>query len=244
MRLSDNTILITGGTSGIGRGLAERLSDLGNTVIICGRRQSLLDAIAANNARIVTRLCDISDERQRQELADWASANYPNLNILINNAGIQLANDLTHAVDVRLIRGELEVNFVAPVHLSSLVVQQLQSRENAAIVNISSGLAFVPIAMLPVYSASKAALHSYTLSLRQQLSGLGIKVFEIAPPSVDTELGHQQRKDKTQTHGGMPVSEFVDGALQALQNDAFEAGIGSAANLMAQREALFAQLNA
>jgi len=243
MYISGNTILITGATSGIGHALACEFIREGNTVIICGRRSERLAAIKAKHPAIVTKECDISITEQREELCTWALQNYPELNILINNAGIQLATNLSVPVDLTTIRLEVETNFIAPLHLASLFAGHLKTQDHAAIINISSGLAFVPIASMPVYCATKAAIHSLTISLRHQLRHTTIKVFEIAPPSVDTELGHQHREDTTQSHGGIPIQEFITEAMEAIKNDTLEAAIGQAKGLHAKREELFDNMN-
>lgn len=244
MQTSGNTILITGGTSGIGLAFAEEFIRRHNTVIICGRREDRLTQIKQKHENIVTRVCDVADTQDREALASWVIDNYPGTNVLINNAGVQLLADLTKPVDLNRIRQEVETNFIAPVHLSSLFAQHLAAKNSAAIINISSGLAFVPIAFMPVYCATKAAIHSLTLSLRHQLRNTPVKVFEIAPPSVDTELGSDRRADKTQTHGGLPVSEFLAEAMKAIEDDLFEAPIAWAKNSREKREALFDTINA
>jgi uncharacterized oxidoreductase len=212
-------------------------------VIICGRRTERLAAIKQEYPGMVTKTCDIANAEQREELCTWATTNYPNLNVLMNNAGMQLAMDLTNPADVALLRQETETNFIAPAHLCSLFAPHLKNAANAVIINITSGLAFVPFAFMPVYCATKAAMHSLTLSLRHQLRETGIKVFEIAPPSVDTELGHQRRPDKTQSHGGIPVQEFLTEAMEALKADTLEAPIGQSKGLRAKREELFDMIN-
>jgi uncharacterized oxidoreductase len=243
MKITENTILITGGTSGIGLAFAEEFMKEGNKVIITGRRKDRLDAIKVKFPEIITKISDVADDDQRTELAEWVQLHHPDTNILINNAGIQLDTDLTKPSDMERVRSEVETNFIAPVHLSSLFIQHLLNKENAAIINITSGLAFVPIAFMPVYCATKAAMHSLTLSLRYQLKDTTIKVFEIIPPSVDTELGHDRREDKSQSHGGIPVQEFIDGAITAVKNDTFEAPIGQSVGLREKRETLFEQIN-
>jgi uncharacterized oxidoreductase len=137
----------------------------------------------------------------------------------------------------------VETNFIAPVQLASLFASYFISKKEGTIINISSGLAFVPIAFMPVYCATKAAIHSFTLSLRHQLKETPVKVFEIIPPSVDTELGHERRADKSQSHGGMPVSEFIKEAMQALREDILEAPVAQAKGLRAKREELFEIIN-
>lgn len=243
MKTTGNTILITGGTSGIGKGFAEEFDQRENTVIICGRRDERLQQIQGDYPDIITTICDISILEEREALYQWVSESYPDLNILINNAGIQLPVDMTKEVDIRKVRQEIEVNLTAPIHLSSLLAPQLAGKDESAIINISSGLAFVPMVFMPVYCATKAAIHSVTLSLRHQLRDTSVKVFEIIPPSVDSELGHERRKDKNQTHGGMPVKEFVDEAMEAIENDKYEAAISEAANLREKGEALFGLIN-
>jgi uncharacterized oxidoreductase len=243
MELNGNTVLITGGTSGIGLAFAQKFAEEGSKVIITGRREDRLKSIEQEHKNIITRVSDVANEGSRQELAEWVVKHHPEVNVLINNAGIQLLTNLTRPVDLNRVRQELETNFVAPVHLTSLLSQHLSSKENAAIVNISSGLAFVPIAIMPVYCASKAAIHSLTLSLRHQLRNTSVTVFEIAPPAVDTELGSDRREDKTQTHGGMPVDEFMEQAMDALRNDILEAPVGTAKNSREKREGLFEVMN-
>lgn len=243
MKITGNTILITGGTSGIGFAFAKQFLQEGNTVIICGRRAQRLKEIKAEYPEMIIRACNVSRQEDRESLCAWAIAEYPELNVLINNAGIQLAADLTQPVNMRDVREELEINLLAPLHLASLLSVHLQNRANAAIINITSGLAFVPIAFMPVYCATKAALHSLTLSLRHQLRDTSVEVYEVAPPSVDTELGHQRRADKSQTHGGAPIEEFLVEAMEELRNGTFEAAIGAAKGLRAKREIMFEVLN-
>jgi uncharacterized oxidoreductase len=243
MQLSGNTILITGGTSGIGLAFAEAFLELGNKVIICGRREDRLYSIKEKHPQVATRLCDVADPDEREDLYKWILSNYADLNILINNAGVQYATDLTKPVDLAKVKNEVETNLVAPIHLCALFGEYLSQKENPAIINISSGLAFVPLAFMPVYCATKAAIHSFSLSLRHQLKHTKVKVFEIAPPSVDTELGSDRRADKTESHGGMPVADFITEAMGALQSDILEAPIAAAKNLHAQRESVFDAMN-
>ena len=243
MRTSGNTVLITGGTSGIGLAFAEEFMKEGSKVIICGRREDRLSSLREKYPNVITRKANVADASQREELANWVITNHPDTNILINNAGVQLLADLTKPVDLNRIYQEIDTNLVAPIHLSSLFAQHFATRDNTAIINISSGLAFVPIAFMPVYCATKAAIHSLTLSLRHQLRKTAVKVFEIAPPAVDTELGSDRREDKTQSHGGMPVKEFIDAAMNAIKNDILEAPIGTAAGSREKREALFEVMN-
>ncbi|HKJ32367.1 MAG TPA: SDR family NAD(P)-dependent oxidoreductase [Balneolales bacterium] len=243
MELSGNTILITGGTSGIGLGFAEAFLSTDNHVIICGRRKERLHQIKEQHPNIIIRVADLSIDDERRALFEWTIKNYPDINVLINNAGIQLKTDLTHPVDMDRVKKETDINFYAPIHLASLFAGYLNRRSDAAIINISSGLAFTPLATMPIYCATKAALHSFTLSLRHQLKDSFVKVFEIIPPSVDTELGHDFRSDPSQSHGGMPVADFINETLEALRNDILEAAVGQSMNLYMKREELFGILN-
>lgn len=244
MKTSGNTILITGGTSGIGLAFAKYFIEEGNTVIITGRRADRLAEIANTYAGMITRVSDVAIASERLELVAWIKENYSETNMLINNAGIQLVTDLKSPCDLERVQLETETNFIAPVHLATLCAPVLERNPDACIINITSGLAFVPLAFMPIYCATKAAMHSFTLSLRYQLKNKGVKVFEIAPPAVDTELGHDRRADKAQTHGGMPVSEFIVSAMDAIRNDQYETAVGMAAGLLANREVLFEQMNA
>ena len=243
MNTSGNTLLITGGTSGIGLAFAEEFLRLGNKGIICGRREDRLIALQQQHPGLIVKKCDVAVAADREELYNWIIKNHPDTNILMNNAGIQLATDLTKPIDLSRVNAEVEINFIAPLHLASLFAGHLSVVPNAALINISSGLSFVPIAFMPVYCATKAALHSLTLSLRYQMRNTSVKVFEIAPPAVDTELGHDRRMDKTQTHGGIPVSEFLIEAMRGLENDTLETVVGMAKNLKIMREDLFVKLN-
>lgn len=243
MKVAGNSILITGGTSGIGLAFAEKLLQLDNKVIICGRRENRLNEIKNNHPAVITKVCDIRNREERTSLANWIISNHPDTNMLINNAGIQLLVDLTHNLNLDRIDNEVETNLVAPIHLTSLFAQHLIGKRQSAVINITSGLAFAPIASMPIYCATKAALHSFTLSLRHQLKDTKVKVFEIAPPSVDTELGHDRRVDKTQSHGGMHVNEFIDQALKSIENDIFESAVELVENMRQKRESLFALMN-
>jgi uncharacterized oxidoreductase len=243
MELTNNTILITGGTSGIGLGFAEEFSKLGNKVIICGRREERFKEIEKRIPGIVTKKCDISKAEDRINLIKWATSEFPGLNIFINNAGIQNGQQIGKPVDLNKVQQEVDTNFIAPLHLNSLIENHLKSKKHSAIINISSGLAFAPLSFMPVYCATKAALHSYTMSLRHQLRNTSIKVFEIAPPAVDTELGQDRRTGAQQSHGGISVEEFISETMIALKNDEHQAAIGTAKGLMEKREQLFGMMN-
>jgi uncharacterized oxidoreductase len=243
MNLSGNTILITGGTSGIGHAFAEAFAAQGNKVMICGRRKDRLDAIRDQHPEMITYACDITDASQREELARWATTEHPDLNVVMNNAGVQLATDLTHPVDMDSVRQEIETNLVAPIHLASLFAPHLKTKERPVLINISSGLAFVPLAFMPVYCATKAAMHSFTMSLRHQFSKIGIQVIEIAPPSTDTELGHGHWAGKQQSHGGLPIADFIREAMDTLATDKLEIPVADAKGLRDKGEAMFPFMN-
>jgi uncharacterized oxidoreductase len=229
MNIEGNTILITGGATGIGFALAEVLSKAGNEVVICGRRQHRLLEAQDRLPNIHIKTCNVADAGDRTTLFEWAVANFPNLNILVNNAGIQRQIDfLTGTKDLLGGENEIETNLQAPVHLSALFIPHLMKQSEAAIVNISSGLGFIPLAIVPVYCATKAAVHSFSLSLRHQLRNTTIKVFEIIPPTVDTELDKGARGQRGQEDRGIKPEEVAEGTLKALKEDEFEAAVGNA----------------
>ena len=243
MQLTGNTVVITGGTSGIGKELVERFLVLGNKVVTCGRRKDRLEQLRAGSPDVSVFTCDVSVETQRKDFAEWVGAEHPAANVLFNNAGLQLVMDFTRPLDLARVRMEVETNFMAPAHLTSLFVPILAKKPGAAIVNISSGLAFSPLAFMPVYCATKAAIHSLSLSLRRQLRDLGIMVYEIAPPAVDSELGPERWPKGQTSHGGMPVVEFVAAMLKALEADLPESAIGQAEGMRQKRESLFEAMN-
>lgn len=232
MKIKGNTILITGGATGIGFSLAEALVNAGNGVIICGRRENKLKEAKDKLPQIHTRVCDLSKEKERKSLYDWVSSNFKDINILVNNAGIQRMVNLRKGTrDLFDGEDEIEINLTAPIHLSAYFIPLLLKRKEAAIVNISSGLGFVPIASMPVYCATKAAIHSFSLSLRHQLKDTSIKVFEIIPPIVDTGLDKGARGERGQQDRGIPPSEVARATLKALENDEYELAVGMAENL-------------
>lgn len=205
MKLSGNTILITGGGSGIGRALALRFNELGNTVIITGRhRQSLQEAIAGRKDMHAIEL-DVDDAGQVAAFAQRVTADHPQLNVLINNAGIMRFEDITKSRDLRDAEEQINTNLLAPIRLINALIDHLQAQADAVVVNVSSGLGFVPRVDAATYSATKAAIHSYSESLRYQLKGR-VEVIEIVPPAVQTELTAGQ----STRAGYMPLSEFID----------------------------------
>jgi uncharacterized oxidoreductase len=232
MKTTGNTILITGGATGIGFALAEAFSDAGNRVIICGRRENKLKEAKKKLPQIYTKVCDLSKEEECEALYSWVDANFKETNILINNAGIQRIVDLKKGPrDLLKGENEIEINFIAPVRLTAQFIPLFLKQKEAAIINVSSGLGFVPIAAMPVYCATKAAIHSFTQSLRHQLKETSVKVFEIIPPIVDTELDKGSREEREMQERGIPPSEVAKAALKAFKNDEYEVAIGMAENL-------------
>ena len=211
MRTSGNTILITGGGSGIGEALAHRLHDRGNAIVIAGRRQDALDRAAAGRAGIATMTLDIADPAAIADFAARVVAEHPDINILFNNAGIMKFEDVTAARDLRDAEETIAINLLGPIRLTDALIDHLSARPDAAIVNFTSGLGFVPMVDAPTYSATKAAIHSYTVSLRFALQGR-VEVIELPPPAVQTGLtpGQETRP------GYMPLDAFADAVMALL----------------------------
>ncbi|MCE0741127.1 SDR family oxidoreductase [Bacillus sp. G16] len=209
MKMTGNTVLITGGSAGIGLELAKRLLELGNEVVICGRSEARLTEAKQQLPNIHTKQCDVADRSQREALFEWALKKFPNLNVLVNNAGI--TEELFEDGD------EIELNFQAPVHLSALFTPHLMKQPDAAIVQVTSGLAFNPLAVYPVYCATKAALHSFSLTLRHQLRDTSVEVIEMAPPMVDTGLNQKSRDKQGLTYRGISAEEYVQYFLDGLK---------------------------
>ena len=218
MQTTGNTIFITGGTSGIGRALAEQFHALGNKVIIAGRRQALLDEVAAAHPGIDGVALDISDAADIDRVAAQLIRDYPTLNVLINNAGIMPFDDASGRIDDAVSRRILDTNLLGPIRLTSALVEHLKAQPRATIIHNTSVLAYVPIATNAVYSATKAALHSYTLSLRFMLRDTAVAVQEIAPPWVNTDLIHKGDDPRA-----MPLDAFIAQTMQALATDREEA---------------------
>ncbi len=243
MKRSGNTVLITGGATGIGLALAEGFLKHGNEVLICGRRRERLLAARSRFPRLHIRVCDVTKPRSRSALVGWATRRFKSLNILVNNAGIQHAVDFARGPkDLAQAEAEIATNLSAPVQLSALLIPHLRRKKQAAIVNISSGLAFTPLAAVPVYCATKAALHSLSLSMRHQLRGTSVRVFEIAPPMVATELGGRRRSAE-EIEYCMSAEEVARSTLDALNRDRYEVALGSAARLFRRRDAMFEDMN-
>jgi len=249
LNIDGNTVLITGGATGIGFALAEKFVGAGSEVIVCGRRKSRLQNAKRRLPAIYIWQCDVSVESQRQELLHWALTHHPQLNMLVNNAGIQRQIDFTSSAAARPTLAkddEVNINLFAPIRLCTLFTPRLMKRQKAAIINISSGLAFVPIATMPIYCATKAAIHSFTISLRHQLKDTPIRVFEAAPPTTDTELDRGFAGEQ-EAYRGINPREVAAAIIEGIKADKEEIIIGEAQELYreAQRnpEAIFKQLN-
>ncbi len=205
MRMTGNTMLVTGGGSGIGRALARRFHDLGNAVIVAGRRRDALDETIEGRAGMSAAVFDIEDRGAIEALARQVLAEHAGLNVLVNNAGIMRIEDLSASRDLADAEATLATNLFGPIRLTNALVDHLSGQAGAAIVNVSSGLAFVPLVATPTYSATKAAIHSYTIALREKLRGR-VEVIELAPPAVQTDLTPGQ----STREGYLPLDAFID----------------------------------
>jgi uncharacterized oxidoreductase len=218
MKLSNNKILITGGASGIGLGLAERFIKENNTVIICGRRKEALSAAANKLPGVITWQCDLSVEAERVGLYNWVVKNHSDLDVLVNNAGSQNWMNVTDKDFFSRANEEVGINILAPLHLTGLF---LGLKSVKTIMNVTSGLAFIPFSKVAVYSATKAFFRSFTLSLRHQLRDRGVEVIEIIPPALNTDLGGKGLHDSAP-----PVSDFVESIFEQLKNGSNELTFG------------------
>ncbi|MEO7234290.1 MAG: SDR family NAD(P)-dependent oxidoreductase [Lapillicoccus sp.] len=217
-------MLITGGGSGIGRGLAQALHARGNTVIVAGRRVHLLDEVALAHPGIHTVALDITDPSSIANGARHVVTSHPDLDVLINNAGLMLDTDLTKPVPDDDLERTVATNLLGPIRLVSGLISHLSARPSAAIVNVTSMLAYAPLARAPLYSATKSALHSYTLALRHQLQATSIEVVEIAPPFTSTALQPVNLTDPR----AMPLDAFIQETVDALEGGEPEAYVGAA----------------
>ena len=218
MQLSNNKILITGGASGIGLGLTERFLQEGNTVIICGRRESVLKEVTDKFPEVISRVCDLNLEAERVALYNWISEHHSDLNVLVNNAGIQQWMGITEPDFFERAKNEIVTNIEAPLHLMSLFIG-LKSLKT--IMNVTSGLSFVPLTKTPVYSATKAFIHSFTLSAQYLLKSKGIEVIEIVPPALNTDLGGKGIHD-----AAPPVSDFITAIFEQLKESKTQLSFG------------------
>lgn len=214
MKIDGNTILITGGTSGIGQGLAEAFHKLGNKVIIAGRRQERLDEITAANPGMEGVQLDVQDTAAITRFTETITKKYPELNVLINNAGIsKMENWKKGNVDLDEVSAIIQTNITSVIQLTQELLPLLKKQKNATMITTTSGLAFVPLTAAPTYSASKAFLHSWLQSVRTQLDG-AVEILELAPPYVQTELGGQEQKEDPRA---MPLDEYVQEVISLLK---------------------------
>ena len=209
MKISKNKILITGGATGIGLGLTERFLKEKNKVIVCGRNEMELANLVLKYPSVIIRQCDLSLAEERGALYNWIALTHPDLNVLINNAGIQQWMHISEEHFFQMAKDEIAINLEAPLHLTSLFIQ-LKSLKT--IINITSGLSFVPLIKASVYSATKAFFHSFTLSSRELLKPNGIEVIEIIPPALNTDLGGKGMHDYAPK-----VSGFIDSVFEQLK---------------------------
>jgi uncharacterized oxidoreductase len=217
MKLQGNTIFITGGGSGIGRGLAEALHRLGNNVIISGRRKSHLEATTKANPGMASIELDLENPTSVTRVAESLKKDFPGLNVLINNAGIMQIDDAANPIDDGLLVSTVTTNLLGPIRLTSALIDHLKKQQEPVIIYNSSVLGFVPLALTAVYSSTKAALHSYVLSQRYKLKGTSVRVLEIAPPWVQTDLLGSNNDPRA-----MPLAEFIDETIKVLATDAEE----------------------
>ena len=242
MKLTGNTVFITGATSGIGRALAEALHQRGNKVIIAGRRKALLDEVARLNPGIDTVELDIGNAAQIREVAARLIKRYPALNVVINNAGIMPFDDAGGPLDDEQAVRLIDTNLLGPVRVSAAFVEHLKRQPESTIINNSSVLAYVPIAVTALYSATKAAIHSYTLSQRFMLRNTSVRVLEIAPPWVDTDLIHKSGDPRA-----MPLDAFIAEMMKLLETATTEVIVDAAKplrdNAGPNEHALVEQLN-
>jgi uncharacterized oxidoreductase len=217
VKLQHKTVLITGGTSGIGFELARQLQQNGNTIIVTGRDQARLDIARRTLPDIHVFQSDVSEPDAIAALSDRVLARFPSLDMLVNNAGIMRNLDLNRDRDLTDVTREIEINLSGPVRMIQQFLPHLKTRSNALIVNVSSGLAFVPLPASPVYSATKAALHSFTQSLRAQLAGSNVTVIELAPPGVETPLFRGEFEELMKGQKGMDVEVLVQRAIAGIE---------------------------
>lgn len=235
MNLSGNTILITGGASGIGLAFAENFMKAGNKVIIVGRRENKLAEAKEKFPELHTRVCDVSVEEERIQLIDWVTEKFSDLNMIVNNAGIQQrVNLLNEKKEWSYYQNEIAINVEAPIHLSMLLIPHFLKQKQATILNVTSGLAIQPGVWVPIYSATKAAMHSFTATLRQQLENTNVEVIEVLPPAVNTDLGGAGLHTF-----GAPLNDFINAIFEGLKNEQLEIGYGGTEKrLFASKEEL------
>ena len=216
MKTTGNTILITGGTSGIGYGLARRFHEAGNTVIVAGRRKELLDEITAEHPGIDALVLDVADPDSIARARETVAASHPELNVLVNNAGIQLLESVLDPAGLQVAEDHVATNLLGTIRMTYAFLPLLVGKDDAVVMNVTSALAFVPFPITPTYSATKAALHSFSESLRIQLAGAdaGVQVIEVVPAGVRTTLMGQQDSEQA-----MPLDDFLTEVLDLLREN-------------------------
>lgn len=235
MKLSNRTVLVTGGTGGIGLGIAEAFHRSKSRVIVCGRDREKLSTIEKKCPEITALPCDVGYARQRKHLVAEVLRRFPDLDILVNNAGIQRYIDLKKGYDeLKSGEDEIAINFVSAVELTALFIGHLMKRPSAAVINVSSGLGFMPMLNTPLYSATKAAIHTYSLVLRQQLKDTSVKVIEIVPPMVDTGLNKEGRDGAHLKFRGIGLSEYIPTVIKGLEDDADMIFYGDGEKIMSE----------
>ena len=234
MKMHSNTIFITGGTSGIGKGLAEAFHRLGNQVIISGRREDRLKNICAANPGMRYFVMDVTELSSIRNTARKVIEEFPGLNCAFNNSGMQRRHDFAAGklIEDAAMLAEIQTNLIGLIRVTAEFLPQLKNQQDATLLNVSSGLAFVPLSVFPVYCATKAAVHSFSLSLRHQLRNSKVKVIELVPPYVATELGGGSQAPAGALHQ-MPLETFIAETMKDLEGDADEIAIGGAKNLLA-----------
>lgn len=210
MQTTGKTILITGGGSGIGAALAHEFHEAGNQVIIAGRRQAALDAVVAAHPGMAAMTLDMEDAAAIVAFADKLVAEFPALNAVVLNAGVMIAEE---GIDLAIAETTVATNLLGPIRLSHALLPHLRAQAAASLITVSSGLAFVPLAATPTYSATKAAIHSWSLAMRAQLAGTSVELIEIVPPGVQTDLmpGHAENEQM------MPLADYIAETMALLR---------------------------
>lgn len=214
MNITGNTILITGGGTGIGRALAEALHARGNRIIITGRREAPLKAVADAHPGMAWATLDVADAAAIRAFAEQVVRDHPTLNVIVNNAGIMQTEDLTaEPFSLETAEATVATNLLGPIRLTMALLPHLRAQAAATVVTVTSGLAFIPLVATPTYNATKAAIHSWTQSLRTQLAGTSVEVLELAPPAVATDLmpGHAQNPNS------MPLAAYTDEVIGLIE---------------------------
>jgi uncharacterized oxidoreductase len=211
MELTGNTILVTGGGSGIGRGLAEAFHKLGNKVIVAGRRKATMAHVVQANPGVDSVELDVTNPESIATVSKELIAKYPKLNVLVNNAGIMLLDDVSKPIDDSVLTSQFETNFFGTVRMTSAFIEHLKAQEFATVLNVSSVRGFVPMAFAALYSATKAGIHAYSMGLRYMLNGTSIEVQEIVPPWVQTDLLNSGEEPRA-----MPLQPFIEQTIEAL----------------------------